>query len=69
MYVYDISSLRVKKVYNTEFVSMSEKNVIGFVARKGTAHSTGRVIGPQNFVYVDCSHLTGWITSCWLGGT
>ena len=34
---------------------MSEKNVSGFVARKGTARSTGRVIGPQNFVYVDCS--------------
>jgi len=34
--------------------------VSGFVARKGAAHSTGRVIGPQNFVYVDCSPSTGW---------
>jgi hypothetical protein len=45
--------LILKSIYNTEFVSVSEKNVNGFVARKGTARSTGRVIGPQNFVYVD----------------
>jgi len=48
---------------------VSEKNVNGFLARKGTAHSTGRVIGPQNFVYIDCSLLTDWLTTCWLGCT